>query len=121
MNIPDEQPVWGSCQGAGDAHRKISENSGRWRGDSGCSAREQAAKKSILIGYDVMSGTFLDMLKAGIIDPAKVTKGALLNAASVAAMVLSTEAMITDLPEKEPPAGAGGPGGMGGMGGMDMY
>ncbi|MDY0019216.1 MAG: chaperonin GroEL [Anaerolineae bacterium] len=102
--------------------RKISENAGQ---DGAvildAVRREQAAKKSILIGYDVMSGTFLDMLKAGIIDPAKVTKGALLNAASVAAMVLSTEAMITDLPEKEPPAGAGGPGGMGGMGGMDMY
>ena len=102
--------------------RKISENAGQ---DGAvildAVRREQAAKKSILIGYDVMSGTFMDMLKAGIIDPAKVTKGALLNAASVAAMVLSTEAMITDLPEKEPPAGAGGPGGMGGMGGMDMY
>jgi len=102
--------------------RKISENAGQ---DGAvildAVRREQAAKKSNLIGYDVMSGEFMDMLKAGIIDPAKVTKGALLNAASVAAMVLSTEAMITDLPEKEPPAGAGGPGGMGGMGGMDMY
>jgi chaperonin GroEL len=47
-----------------------------------------------------------------------VTKGALLNAASVAAMVLSTEALITDIPEEEPSAPAGGPGGPGGMGGM---
>ncbi len=101
--------------------RKISENAGQ---DGAvildAVRREQAAKKSNLIGYDVMSGEFMDMLKAGIIDPAKVTKGALLNAASVAAMVLSTEALITDLPEKEPAAPAG-PGGMGGMGGMDMY
>jgi len=76
--------------------------------------RKQAEAGSKLIGYDVMSGEFRDMLKAGIIDPAKVTKGALLNAASVAAMVLSTEALITDIPEPEKPMpGGGGPGGMG--------
>jgi len=54
------------------------------------------------------------MVKAGIIDPAKVTRGALENAASIAAMILTTEALITDIPEKEQPA-PGGPGGMGGM------
>jgi chaperonin GroEL len=54
------------------------------------------------------------MVEEGIIDPAKVTKGALQNAASIAAMILSTEALVTDIPEKEPPAPAGGPGGMGG-------
>ena len=76
--------------------------------------RKQAEADSKLIGYDVMSGEFCDMLKAGIIDPAKVTKGALLNAASGAAMVLSTEALITDIPEPEKPMpGGGGPGGMG--------
>ncbi|MBN2004450.1 MAG: chaperonin GroEL [Anaerolineae bacterium] len=69
------------------------------------------------IGYDVITGDYVDMLEAGIIDPAKVTKGALLNAASVAGMVLSTEALITDIPEPKTPAPAG-PGG-GGMG--DMY
>ena len=56
------------------------------------------------IGYDVIQEDFVDMVEAGIIDPAKVTKGALSNAASIAAMVLSTEALITDIPEKEPPA-----------------
>ncbi|MGD2145502.1 MAG: chaperonin GroEL [Anaerolineae bacterium] len=56
------------------------------------------------IGYDVIEGDFVDMVERGIIDPAKVTKGALSNAASVAAMVLSTEALITDLPEKKKPA-----------------
>ncbi len=65
------------------------------------------------MGYDVMSGEYVDLLEAGIIDPAKVTKGALLNAASVAGMVLSTEALITDIPEPEKPA-APAPGG-GGM------
>ena len=65
----------------------------------------------------MITGEFIDMVEAGIIDPAKVTKGALSNAASIAAMVLSTEALVTDIPEPEPPAPAA-PGGMGGMGGM---
>jgi chaperonin GroEL len=73
--------------------------------------RKQAETNNTQMGYDVMTGEYLDMIEAGIIDPAKVTKGALLNAASVAAMVLSTEALITDIPEPEPPAPApGGPG-----------
>ncbi len=63
------------------------------------------------IGYNVMTDEYVNMLKAGIIDPAKVTKGALLNAASVAAMVLSTEALITDIPEEKPAAGNPGMGG----------
>ncbi len=53
------------------------------------------------VGYDVLQGDFADMVERGIIDPAKVTKGALSNAASIAAMVLSTEALITDIPEKK--------------------
>ena len=55
------------------------------------------------VGYDVLASEFVDMVKAGIIDPAKVTKGALENAASIAAMILTTEALITDVPEEEPP------------------
>jgi chaperonin GroEL len=69
---------------------------------------EQAAKKNTNIGYDVMSGKFVDMIKAGIIDPAKVTKGALANAASIAAMILTTEALVADLPEKNALAMPGG-------------
>jgi chaperonin GroEL len=53
------------------------------------------------VGYDVLQGDFADMVERGIIDPAKVTKGALSNAASIAAMVLSTEALVTDIPEKK--------------------
>jgi chaperonin GroEL len=68
----------------------------------------QTAKKNTNIGYDVMSGQFVDMIKAGIIDPAKVTKGALANAASIAAMILTTEALIADLPEKNAPSMMGG-------------
>ncbi len=69
---------------------------------------EQIDKKNTNIGYDVMSGQFVDMIKAGIIDPAKVTRGALANAASIAAMILTTEALIADLPEKNAPAMPGG-------------
>jgi chaperonin GroEL len=66
--------------------------------------RQQKAKKNDKIGYDVLKEEFVNMVKAGIIDPAKVTKGALENAASIAAMILTTEALITDVPEKEKPA-----------------
>jgi chaperonin GroEL len=61
--------------------------------------RIQKEKNNNRIGYDVLQDEFVDMVEAGIIDPAKVTKGALANAASIAAMILSTEALITDIPE----------------------
>ena len=76
--------------------------------------RRQREQNNKHIGYDVMAGDYVDMVKAGIIDPAKVTRGALENAASIAAMILTTEALITDIPEKEKPA-PGAPGGMEGM------
>ncbi len=63
--------------------------------------QNQKSKKNKKIGYDVIKGEYVDMVKAGIIDPAKVTKGALENAASIAAMILTTEALITELPEDE--------------------
>jgi chaperonin GroEL len=66
-------------------------------------------------GYDANSDTYGDMLSSGIIDPTKVTRSALQNAASIAGLLMTTEAMVTELPEKE---GAGMPGGMGGMEGM---
>lgn len=68
------------------------------------------------IGYDVLGGEYVDMLEKGIVDPAKVTRSALQNAASISAMLLTTEAVVADIPEPEPAAPAGG--GMGGMGGM---
>ncbi len=67
------------------------------------------------IGFDVLKEEYIDMINNGIVDPAKVTRSALQNAASVAAMVLTTESVVADKPEKEPPMPAGGPGGMGGM------
>ncbi len=66
-------------------------------------------------GLNAASGEYVDMLKAGIIDPAKVTRSALQNAASIAALFLTTEAVIADKPEKAPAMPAGGDGGMGGM------
>ncbi len=76
------------------------------------------AQKSPTLGYDAGAGEYTDMLKAGILDPVKVTRSALQNAASVAGLVLTTEVIITDMPEEsKAPAGAPG-GGMGGMGGM---
>ena len=82
--------------------RKISENAGQ---DGAVVLetvrRQQAEKKNKNFGFDVMRGEYVDMIKAGIIDPAKVTKGALENAASIASMILTTEALITDVPEKE--------------------
>jgi chaperonin GroEL len=71
-------------------------------------ARKQADQKNTNIGYNVLSGEYLDMIEAGILDPAKVTRGALENAASIAAMILTTEALITDLPEENAPPMPGG-------------
>ncbi len=68
-------------------------------------------------GYNVATGAFEDLVKAGIVDPKKVTRSALQNAASIAGLLLTTECLITDVPEKEKPAPM--PGGHGGMGGMD--
>jgi chaperonin GroEL len=73
------------------------------------------------IGYDAATGKITDMVKAGVIDPAKVTKNALLNASSIAGLLLTTEALVAEIPEEKkemamPPGG--GMDGMGGMGGM---
>ena len=93
--------------------RQIAENAGV---DSGIIAHQAKGEKSG-IGYDAAKDQWVDMVKAGIIDPAKVTRSALQNAASIASLLLTTECAVTDLPEKkEAPAM---PGGMGGMGGMD--
>ncbi len=67
------------------------------------SARCRSAKNNLNIGYDVLDDEYKDMVKGGVIDPAKVTRGALENAASIASMILTTEALITEIPEKEGP------------------
>jgi chaperonin GroEL len=70
-------------------------------------------------GYNAATGEYVDMLEAGILDPTKVTRTALQNAASIAGLMITTEAMVAELPKKDEPAMPGA-GGMGGMGGMDF-
>ena len=76
--------------------------------------RTAIEKKNKNIGFNVLTGKYVDMIEAGVIDPVKVVRGALENASSIAAMILSTDVLITDMPEKEK-APAMPPGGMGGM------
>lgn len=93
--------------------RKIAENAGK---DGSVVVenvrRAQKEKKNLNIGFDVIKEEYLDMVKGGVIDPAKVTRGALENAASIAAMILTTEALVTDVPEKEKSPGMPPGGGM---------
>ncbi|MFU2102727.1 chaperonin GroEL [Paenibacillus larvae] len=86
-------------------------------GQEGSVIVERLKKEALGIGYNAATGEWVNMLEQGIVDPAKVTRSALQNAASVAAMFLTTEAVIADKPEKEKPA-MPDMGGMGGMGGM---
>ena len=97
--------------------RQIAENAGL----EGSVVAQRIKQEKTNIGYDVNQDAYVDMIEAGVIDPTKVTRSALQNAASIAALLLTTEAIITDKPEKEshmPPMPGGG--GMGGMGG-GMY
>ncbi len=112
MELPDEQtgvtivrraleePMRGIAQNAGMDGAVVIETVRR--------KQQETGDKNI--GYDVISNEYGDMLEKGIIDPAKVTRSAVENAASIAAMILTTEALITDVPEKEKPAGPGGGG-----------
>jgi len=98
--------------------RQIAENAGK----DGSVIIEEVRRKERGVGYDAANDQYVDMVKAGIIDPLKVTRSALQNAASVAAMVLTTEAAVTDLPEKKDSAMPAMPAGMGGgMDGMGEY
>jgi len=99
--------------------RYLAINSGE--GDGYTVVQKVDESKDADFGYNALTGEYGSMIKFGILDPLKVTRSALQNAASVAAMVLTTESLITDLPEEKAPAMGGGmPGGMGGMGsGMD--
>jgi chaperonin GroEL len=94
--------------------RQLADNAGA----EGALIVEEVKKRKGNEGYDVASGEYKDLVKAGIVDPTKVTRSALQNAASISGLLLTTEALVTELPEKEktPPMPGGG---MGGMGGMD--
>ncbi|MFO8238557.1 MAG: chaperonin GroEL [Prochlorococcaceae cyanobacterium] len=89
--------------------KRIAENAGV----NGSVVAEHVKNKSFNEGYNAATGEYVDMLAAGIVDPAKVTRSGLQNAASIAGMVLTTECIVADLPEKKEAAPAGG-GGMGG-------
>ena len=98
--------------------RQIAENAGT---DGAVVAGKLLESKDTNYGFDAQSMQYGDMMKAGIIDPTKVVRTALQDAASVAALLITTEAMIAEKPEKKDGAGAmGGMGGMGGMGDMGM-
>ncbi|MBQ6342783.1 MAG: chaperonin GroEL [Anaerolineaceae bacterium] len=85
--------------------RKIVENAGKDGSVIVANIRsQQRSKRSNRIGYNVLTDKYIDMIEGGVSDPAKVTRGALENAASIAAMILTTEALITDIPEPEKPA-----------------
>jgi chaperonin GroEL len=96
-----EEPMRGIVKNAGLDGAVVQENVRRMQKD----------KSNPNIGYDVLANEYRDMVEAGIIDPAKVTRGALENAASIAAMILTTEALVTDIPEEKPAPSGPPPGG----------
>jgi chaperonin GroEL len=97
--------------------RQIAENAGA---DGAVVAGKILESKDTNFGYDAQKGEYVDMIKAGIIDPTKVVRYALQDAASVAGLVITTEALIAEKPEKKSAPAGGGGGGMGGMGDMDF-
>ena len=96
--------------------RQISANAGL---DGAIVVNSILADKSASFGYNAYSDEYTDLLKDGVIDPVKVVRCALTNAASVASLMLTTETMIAEAPKKDTPAAGGGMPGMGGMGGME--
>jgi len=93
--------------------RQLANNAGR----EGALIVQEVKSRKGNEGYNVATDDYVDLVKAGVVDPTKVTRTALQNAASISGLLLMTEALVTELPEKEKPAAA--PGGMPGMGGMD--
>ena len=96
--------------------RQIAENAGQ---DGAVVAGEVLRNDAYAYGYDAQTGEYKDLVAAGIIDPTKVVRSALQGAASVAALLITTEAMVAERPERKAPAGGPPGGGMGGMGDMD--
>ncbi len=90
---------------------KIAENAGL----EGSVIVNKVRESAVGVGFDALKEEYVDMVKAGILDPAKVTRSALQNATSVASTLLTTESVVSTIKEPEPPMPAGGAGGMGGM------
>ncbi len=105
--------VWRSLE---EPTRLISANAGY----EGAVTVQQVEREPGTVGFNAATGEYEDLLKAGIIDPAKVTRAALQNAASIAGLVLTTESLVADKPEPPAPAPAGGGDPMGGLGGLGM-
>jgi chaperonin GroEL len=97
--------------------RQIAENAGE---DGAVVAGKVLENETYEFGFDAQTGEYKEMVAAGIIDPTKVVRTALQDAASIASLLITTEAMVAEKPEKKAPMPAGGPGGMGGMGDMDF-
>jgi len=97
--------------------RQIAENAGE---DGAVTAGKVLENADYNFGFDAQSGAFKDLVAAGVIDPTKVVRTALQNAASVAGLLITTEAMVAERPEKKAPTGGPPGGGMGGMGDMDF-
>jgi len=95
--------------------RTLADNAGQ----EGALIVQEVKKRKGNEGYNVVTGEYVDLVKAGVVDPTKVTRSALQNAASISGLLLTTEAIITELPEKDKTPPMPGGGGMGGMGGMD--
>ena len=98
--------------------RQIAENAGV---DGSVIVGRLLDQKDANFGYDAQKGEYVDLIKSGIVDPTKVVRIALESAVSVAGLLITTEAMIADKPEKKAAGGGGDMGGMGGMGGMGDY
>jgi chaperonin GroEL len=96
--------------------RQIAENAGE---DGAVISGKVLDKHEYGWGFDAQTGEFKDMVKSGIVDPTKVVRVALQHAASVAGLMITTEAMVAERPEKRPSSGMSPGGGMGGMGDMD--
>ncbi len=98
--------------------RQIAQNAGR----DGSVVAAEVAKGQGAFGYNAATDKYEDLVQSGVVDPTKVVRVALENAVSAASMLLTTEVVVADVPDKNPPAGGPGmPGGMGGMGGMGEY
>ena len=96
--------------------RQIAANAGK---EGSIVVQQVKDSKDVEFGYNAATETFENLVAAGVIDPTKVVRTALQNASSIASLLLTTEALVCDIPEEKPAAGAGGPGGPGGgMGGM---
>jgi len=95
--------------------RQLANNAGQ----EGALIVQEVKKRKGNEGYNVATGEYTDLVKAGVVDPTKVTRTALQNAASISGLLLTTEALVTELPEKEKAGGGPPGGGMPGMGGMD--